>query len=147
MSANRIQKIALRVIEKQSVCEKDVRDMQTAVGEFGFVTREEAATLVRMDLMANEGCEAWSDFFVDTLTAHLVWESRPTGRVKGADAAWLRAALAGPRYGAAANVGALLVTIVREAEEVDDALVELAMAENGAMLAEVECMPALRGAA
>jgi hypothetical protein len=147
MSANRLQKIALRVVEKQSISVEDVFELQLALGDEGFVTREEAEAMLRMELMVAQCCDAWAEVFVETITSHVVWECRPTGRVRGEDAAWLRRALAGPRYGAAANIGALLVNVVKEAEEVDQVLIEMAMAENSAVFDSVEAAWELRGAA
>ncbi|PSC02989.1 hypothetical protein SLNSH_20985 [Alsobacter soli] len=129
MNGNRIQNIAIRTIEKQSIGEDDVRELKIALEE-GALSQAEAEALIRMERMVAETCPSWDAYFVDTITAHLVWERRPTGYVKDEDAAWLTTCLQLTRVGPARNVGPLLVNLVREAERVDQSIIALALEEN-----------------
>ncbi|MFZ4531834.1 MAG: hypothetical protein ACOYOJ_08460 [Alsobacter sp.] len=130
MSGNRIQKIVIRAIEKQSITVDDVQDLRNAIGEEGFISRAEAEALIRMELMVETAVAPWADLFVETLTAHLVWDCRPTGYVRHEDAAWLAGCCARPRLGGGHHIGALMVALVREAEQVDGSLIAMALAEN-----------------
>ena len=130
MNTNRIQNVIVRIVEKQSINVEDVKDMQMAVEEGGFITREEADALFRAERMAPVACASWGEFFIEALTAHLVWERLPTGKVLSEDVAWLSHCIALPRTGPAANVGPLLISLLREAVEVDERLIAMAVAEN-----------------
>ncbi|WP_406853888.1 hypothetical protein ABEG18_15120 [Alsobacter sp. KACC 23698] len=137
MKANRIQNIVIRTIEKQSITLDDVRELQLALEE-GGVSQQEAEALIRMERTVADCCDAWGDFFVDTLTAHLVWERRPTGVLRDEDAAWLLTCLQMTRTGPARHVGPLLVNLVREADRVDQALIAMALQENRSFAKEGE---------
>ena len=66
MNANRIQNIVIRIVEKQSISVEDVTDLQNAVEEGGFITREEKAdALFRAERMAPVACASWSVFFIE----------------------------------------------------------------------------------
>ena len=130
MNTNRIAKIAVRAIEKQSMTNDDVRELKQCLAEDDFITREEAEDLLRVERLVPRTAWSWSEFFIETLTAHLVWERRPTGRILEADADWLLGMLDLPRAAAAANVRILLFSLVSEAEEVDQRLIARAMHEN-----------------
>jgi hypothetical protein len=129
---SRLRDHVVRCIELQRIGERDVSAMARAVDEGGFITRLEAEDLMRAERDVAEVCDAWRDFFVVTVVAHLVWECRPTGRVAPADIVWLAGQLSQPRPGAASALGELMVELVREASDSADALVELAFAENRA---------------
>ncbi|GGH25233.1 hypothetical protein GCM10007036_32220 [Alsobacter metallidurans] len=129
MNANRIQNVVIRTIEKQSIALDDVREIQRLIEDAG-ISKEEAEGLIRMERMVGQACDAWAEFFVEALTAHLVWERRPTGYIRDEDAAWLITCLQMARSGPALNVGPLLVNLVREAERVDQAVIALALEEN-----------------
>ena len=124
MSGNRIQKIVIRAIEKQSITVDDVQDLRKAIGEEGFISRAEAEALIRMELMVETVVPAWADLFVETLTAHLVWDCRPTGYVRHEDAAWLAGCCARPRLGGGHHIGALMAArqlVAFRAQRGDDA--------------------------
>ena len=130
MNTNRIQNIIIRIVEKQSITVDDVRDLQSAVEEGGFISREEAEALFRAERMAPVTCASWGVFFIEALTAHLVWERRPTGRILAEDVSWLSQAIALPRTGPAPHIAPLLVSLLREAVEADEQLIAMAIAEN-----------------
>ena len=110
MNTNRIQNIILRIVGKQSITVQDVTDLQHGVEEGGFVTREEAEALFLVERMVPTACASWGVFFIEALTAHLVWERRPAGKVLADDVAWLSHTLALPRTGPARHIGPLLVS-------------------------------------
>ena len=142
MNTNRIQNIVIRAIEKQSVSCDDLRDMQNAIEEGGFISEIEAGELIRIERMVPVVCEAWGDFFVETLTAHLVWERRPTGTIRADDVVWLIDQLEQPRMAPAAHFGPLLVSLVREAEHVDQRLLAIALVENRVVELSARTVPA-----
>jgi hypothetical protein len=131
MIANRIQTIVVRTIEKQSIAVEDVRQLQAAVEEGGFITLEEAEALLRAERLVPAACASWGEFFVEALTAHLVWERTPTGRITAADVDRLVALLADPPGGRAGHLGELLFSVVRNAVHADERLIALVLAENG----------------
>jgi hypothetical protein len=130
MKTNRIQNIIIRTIEKQRIDVQDVRDLQAASEEGGFITRDEAEALFRAERMVPVACDSWGEFFAEALTAHVVWERRPTGKVTAEDVEWLIAMAGLPRHGACERIGMLLISIVQHAVETDERLLALVFAEN-----------------
>ncbi|WP_293868422.1 hypothetical protein [uncultured Alsobacter sp.] len=130
MNTNRIGKIAVRAIEKQSMTNEDVRELKGCLVDDDFISREEAEDLLRIERLVPRTVWSWSEFFIETVTAHLVWERRPTGRILQDDAEWLLGMLDLPRAASAPNLRILLFSLVSEAEEVDQRLIARAMYEN-----------------
>jgi hypothetical protein len=130
MNTNRIGKIAVRAIEKQSMTNDDVAELKRLLSDDDFITRLEAEDLIRIERLVPRTAWSWSEFFVETLTAHLVWERRPTGRILEDDTDWLLRMVDLPRAADATNVRILLFSLVSEAEEVDHRLIARAMREN-----------------
>jgi hypothetical protein len=142
MTTNRIQNIVIRAIEKQNVSCDDLRDLQSAIEEGGFISEVEAGELIRIERMVPVACEGWGDFFVETLTAHLVWERRPTGTIRAEDVVWLIDQIEQPRMAPAAHFGSLLVSLVREADHVDQRLLAIALVENRVVELSARKVPA-----
>ena len=115
MNTNRIGKIAVRAIEKQSMTNEDVRELKGCLVDDDFISREEAEDLLRIERL---------------VPAQLVWERPPTGRILQDDAEWLLGMLDLPRAASAPNLRILLFSLVSEAEEVDQRLIARAMYEN-----------------
>lgn len=130
MTQNRISSLVVRTIEKQSVTEADVALLRGALEDGGCISMDEAEALMRVERLVGGVCEAWGPFFVDTLTAHVVWECRPTGRVNGEQTDWLMEQLDQPRNAPARLVSVLLASLVSEAVEVDERLLVRALSEN-----------------
>ncbi len=130
MDTNRISTLVIRTIEKQSVTEVDVGLMRDALEEGGTITTEEAEGLLRIERLVDAACEAWGPFFIDTITAHLVWECRPTGRITREQTDWLVEQLDQPRSASNRLVSVLLASLVSEAVEVDERLLVRALSEN-----------------
>lgn len=59
--------------------------------------------------------DAWAEFFVRTVTDHIVWESRPTGMVSDRQAEWLLARVDEART---STSFAILVNVLQEADRV-----------------------------
>lgn len=79
------------------------------------MTRTEAEALFDLDRTITEKHEEWTSFFVETVTDYIVWQSRPTGLVNGAQAEWL---LAQADAGCTLNAFAILVNVLAEADRV-----------------------------
>ena len=90
----------------------DVAALRREIFEDGFITRDEADALFALDRAAPVKCPEWTAFFVEAVTDHVVWQSRPSGVVNEAQGEWLVA-----RADACANVCALaaLVNVLAEA--------------------------------
>jgi hypothetical protein len=95
--------------------EDDVNKLRRRVLRFGFVTRAEAEALFEIDAAPSVKCEAWTALFVEAITDHVVWQSRPTGVVSPEQAEWVLS-----RVDRAQTVTrlALLVNILGEAHSV-----------------------------
>jgi hypothetical protein len=130
MNHNRISTLVIRAIEKQSVSDADVGLLRDALEEGGCITAEEAEALLRIERLVADACDAWGPFFVDTITAHVVWECRPTGRVTKEQADWVIGQIDQPRSAPNRLVSVLLASLVSEAVEVDERLLMRALSEN-----------------
>jgi hypothetical protein len=95
--------------------EDDVNKLRRRVLRFGCVTRAEAEALFEIDAAPSAKCEAWTALFVEAITDHVVWQSRPTGVVSPEQGDWLLS-----RVDRAQTVTrlALLVNILGEAHSV-----------------------------
>ncbi|MFN3892866.1 MAG: hypothetical protein ACK4MV_20910 [Beijerinckiaceae bacterium] len=89
-----------------------LRDYFTAVAP---MTRTEAEALFELDRDIADKHEEWTAFFVETVTDYIVWQSRPTGLINGAQAEWL---LAQADIGCTLNAFAVLVNVLAEADRV-----------------------------
>ncbi len=130
MNHNRISTLVIRAIEKQSVSDVDVGLLRDALEEGGCITAEEAEALLRIERLVADACDSWGPFFVDTITAHVVWECRPTGRVTKEQADWVIGQIDQPRSAPNRLVSVLLASLVSEAVEVDERLLMRALSEN-----------------
>lgn len=89
-----------------------LREYFTAVAP---ITRTEAEALFELDHAVADKHDDWTSFFVETITDYIVWQSRPTGLVNGAQAEWL---LAQADTGRTLNAFAILVNVLAEADRV-----------------------------
>jgi hypothetical protein len=53
------------------------------------ISRQAADDLFAIERAAVAKCPEWIAFFAETITEHVVWQSRPTGVVNEAQAQWL----------------------------------------------------------
>ncbi len=89
-----------------------LRDYFTAVAP---MTRTEAEALFDLDCSVSDKHEEWTSFFVETVTDYIVWQSRPTGILNGAQSEWL---LTQADTGRTLNGFAILVNVLAEADRV-----------------------------
>ncbi len=85
-----------------------VRQMYAAL----VPTRTSLAVLFALDAAQTAATDQWVSFFIETASAQLIWDQRPTGVLSEQDAVWLLA-----RFDEAPtlSVMALLVRVVDEA--------------------------------
>ncbi len=95
--------------------EEDVTRLRRRVLKFGFVTRAEAEALFEIDAAPSQKCQSWTALFVEAITDHVVWQSRPTGVLSPEQADWV---LARADEAATPTRLALLVNILAEAHQV-----------------------------
>ena len=93
----------------------DVARLRREIFIEGFVSRDEADALFALERSAAKKCPEWTALFVEAITDHVVWQTRPTGVVNEAQGEWLiaRAVEAGSLNGLAA-----LVNVMAEAHRV-----------------------------
>ena len=113
----------------------EVRQLSRALFEDEDVSREEACALFQLDRAQDACCPEWTEFFVDCLTDHVVWQSSPTGIANSEQTNWLlREAEGAPSLA----VFALLANVLAEADRAPYTLID-------AVLARLET-PAVRAA-
>jgi hypothetical protein len=71
------------------VTAQDVAWLRREVFGEGEVTREAADELFAVARARMNNAPEWTEFFVEMITDHVVWQSRPTGVVSDAEAEWL----------------------------------------------------------
>lgn len=67
----------------------DVRQLRRALFEDVGVSRDEAQALFDLERVQDAPCAEWTEFFIECLTDHVVWQCRPTGVVGAEQAEWL----------------------------------------------------------
>jgi hypothetical protein len=75
--------------EGRNLAPQEIRQLRRALFEEEGVSRDEAAALFELDRAQNASCLEWTEFFVECLTDHLVWQARPTGVLAHQQAEWL----------------------------------------------------------
>lgn len=115
-----------KAVESGSLSAKDVGELQRLVLPDGITCREEADTLIALDRAVPGADPAFAEFLVAELVDFAVWTSRPTGYVDQDTARWLVASL-GCGSGPTENARRIAFEVVKEAEQVDEALLAFAM--------------------
>jgi hypothetical protein len=77
------------LIHGRRVSGLDVAWLRREVFGAGDVSREAAEELFAVERSDIVKAQAWTEFFVELITEHVVWQSRPTGIVSEAQAQWL----------------------------------------------------------
>ena len=103
------------VAGKSELSRQDVASLHRHLFADGSLDREEAEALFDLERAALSRCEAWTAFFVQAVTDHVVWGARPTGRLDDEQADWLVAQADSVRTPAAF---AVLVNVLDEAQTV-----------------------------
>jgi hypothetical protein len=114
-AVDRSRSIISSLIHGQGVSGLDVAWLRREVFADGEVSREAAEELFAVERAEIAKAPEWTEFFVELITEHIVWQSRPTGVVDGAQAEWLL-----ERVDSAKSVNALavLVNVLVEAHRV-----------------------------
>lgn len=72
-----------------AIGERDVMGLRRAVAAGAPMEREHIEAMFRLGTRVRPGCDAWTDFLVDTVTDFVVWDQRPTGLLDESNAQWL----------------------------------------------------------
>lgn len=106
------RRAALVAIQKlQAVNADAVQNLCYDLFRGDAITRDEADALFDIERSRPE-CEAWSEFFVDTILDYLLWQQRPSGVLNEPKAEWLMGQVDRTRTLASF---ALLVAVLEEA--------------------------------
>jgi hypothetical protein len=112
---DRSRTIISSLIHAGGVSGLDVAWLRREVFADGEVSREAAEELFAVERAEIAKTAEWTEFFVELVTEHVVWQSRPTGVVDGAQAEWLLEQA--DRCGSV-NALAVLVNVLVEAHRV-----------------------------
>lgn len=106
---DRSRSIISAMIFGRRVTAMDVAWLRREVFADGMVSREEAEELFAVERAGVAVGREWAEFFVEMITNHIVWQSRPSGIVSENQAEWLieRADECGSVNGLAALVNVL----------------------------------------
>jgi hypothetical protein len=89
VAIDRSRTIISAMIHGRRVTAQDVAWLRREVFADGEVTREAADELFAVAGARMQNASEWTSLFVELITDHVVWHSRPTGVVSEADAEWL----------------------------------------------------------
>jgi hypothetical protein len=88
-AVDRSRTIISSLIHGRRVSGLDVAWLRREVFGEGEVSREAAEELFAVERSDIVKAPEWTEFFVELITEHVVWQSRPTGIVDDAQAKWL----------------------------------------------------------
>ncbi len=113
LAVEKSRSIVSAMIFGRRVTAQDVAWMRREVFAEGEVTRAAAEDLFAVARARMDNAPEWTELFVELITDHVVWQSRPTGIVSEDEARWLIA-----RADACRSVEALaaLVNVLAEAD-------------------------------
>lgn len=77
------------VAQSADVSRRDVASLHRHLFAEGSLDRVEAESLFDLERAALSRCDAWTSFFIQAVTDHVVWGARPTGRLDEEQADWL----------------------------------------------------------
>ena len=86
---DRSRSIISAMILGRRVTAMDVAWLRREVFADGMVSREEADELFALERAGVAEGREWTEFFVEMITDHIVWQSRPSGVVSENQADWL----------------------------------------------------------
>ena len=88
-TVDRSRSIISAMILGRKVTPMDVAWLRREVFADGLVTRESAEELFAVERAGVANCAEWTELFVEMISEHIVWESRPTGVISEEQAEWL----------------------------------------------------------
>jgi hypothetical protein len=86
---DRSRSIISAMIVGRKVTSLDVAWLRREVFAEGFVTREAAEELFAVERAEIAKAPEWTDLFVEMITEHALWQTRPTGVLNEPQAEWL----------------------------------------------------------
>lgn len=86
---DRSRSIISAMILGRKVTAMDVAWLRREVFADGAVSREAADELFAVEKAGVARTPEWTEFFVEMVTEHVLWQSRPTGVISDAQAEWL----------------------------------------------------------
>jgi hypothetical protein len=89
VAIDRSRTIITAMIHGRKVTAQDVAWLRREVFADGEVTREAADELFAVARARMNNAPEWMEFFVEMITDHVVWQSRPTGVISDEQAEWL----------------------------------------------------------
>ena len=123
---------ANRVLKTKRMDAGDRKTLQRIIFSDGVRSRVEAEVLLQLTRAVRPIDPAWADFVVASIVDFVVWGERPTGYVDRDTARWLVAALKEP--GARRLSRRIAREVMKEAQDIDSALMELAVGRLRASL-------------
>ena len=112
-TVDRSRSIISAMILGRRVTAMDVAWLRREVFADGAVSREAADELFAVERAGVAETPAWTELFVEMVTEHVVWQSRPTGVVDEKQAEWL---IAHADSCTSINTLAALVSVLSEAD-------------------------------
>ena len=86
---DRSRTIISAMIHGRRVSAQDVMWLRREVFADGEVTRDAADELFAVARAGMSNAPEWTEFFVEMITEHVLWQARPTGVVSDEEAKWL----------------------------------------------------------
>jgi hypothetical protein len=114
------------VLERKTITLNDVQMLCREVLPDGLTSREDADVLIALDRAVPHADLAWAEYLVGAVVEFVVWASRPTGYISCDEARWLVTSL-GCGTGPTRTALRIAYEVVKEAQEVDEALVAFAL--------------------
>lgn len=109
----------------RNLASAEVRQLRRALFEDEGASRDEAVALFELERAQDAPCAEWTEFFIECVTDHVVWQCRPTGIVAAEQAEWLVRETDRCRIVTAA---ALLANVLAEAHRAPEWLVAVVRA-------------------
>ena len=106
---------AMGLLRNREIRPQDVVMLRQLMPVTGAVSREVADVLFEIECSAMPKCTEWTSFFVEAVTAHVVWDMRPTGVINEAQGEWL---VHWADKASSVNALALLFNVLSEAHRV-----------------------------
>jgi hypothetical protein len=81
--------IASLARQGQDLTPAEVRQLRRALFEDEAANHDEVRALFDLERVQGSPCAEWTEFFIECVTDHVVWQRRPTGIVMAEQAEWL----------------------------------------------------------